>query len=331
MFFGSSERFTRIAKQIINEVKKTGTHPNELLVKYSHAEGLNTSMQQRVVEEYNVHMFLDNLKEGNQTEEYIIMNPVVDEAASYANKILKEYEGTKKLGKTASYNIDTIHIPSDAFEYETNIENFQTQQVQSSLASEFFDEESLYKEAEAREDRVNEQELEYLTKTAEVNINEQLNNITKQLIKVANISPGVAKGVVYDLVKEGQDDLAESVLIYCNHKPHEIASSVLGEGAYEVDLPYLDKTAELIKEAGMGRFIIKSIKKIKVGNYKPKVKKDMVSGFFDTITKDPKTQKYSIIRVLNHLLSAHNGSKFFRQNKEHGTRQDIGNWIKEIE
>ena len=264
MVFGNAQKYVSIAKQIINEVNQGKSNPEELLNKYAKDYNLNNNMKQRVIEEYNVNMFLNKLKDGSHQEHYILLNPVIDETQKW-NAIIeknnKENEHKKNMTKTAFYNEDAdIVFKNDSLEYEHDPllnGSFSDKKVVS--AFEYGDTSDLLKHASHKENIREENEFKELVKMAHYKGNEVISQLSQDLTKVANISTGATKTIIYDLIKEGHEDIANTVMENCKYKPNEILAAKMTDGIFEQDLPLLKTSKELIKEASISKLIMRVI------------------------------------------------------------------------
>jgi len=264
MFFNNSQRYVSIAKQIINEINHGGDNPEELLNKYAKEYNLNNNMKQRVVEEYNVNMFLSKLKDGNHQEHYVLLNPVINETQKW-NSIIeknnKENEHKKNMTKTAFYNEEAnIVFKNNSMEYEHDPllnGSFSNKTLVSSF--EYGDTSDLLKNASYKEKLREEEGFKELVKTAHYKGHEVINQLANDLTKVANISTGATKTIIYDLIKEGHEDIANTVMENCKYKPNEILGAKMTDGIFEQDLPLLKTSQELIKEATISKLIMRVI------------------------------------------------------------------------
>ena len=226
--FMDRNKYLTYAQEAIRLVDETDMNPNDVIEQIAQKNKLNPHQAQRVVEEYNINRFLNNLKEGTQHENFLLANPVIDECKEVIKIPMGEAqkkESDGNIGKTASV-YDQVYIPNSAFEYGDTIDNFDSMQVHGEYIDESAD---LEKVAFDRQYAKEQQIGEVLIKEAGYHIDKAEREIASDLVKVANISPAVAKQVIYGLVKMGAADIAEDVTIYCKYKPQEMINASLDD------------------------------------------------------------------------------------------------------
>ena len=246
--FLQADKYGSIAKEAINRVESSNGNPNDVIMELAQKQHLNKHQTQRVVEEYNVNMFLNKLKEGTQHEDFLLANPVMDECEKWVGvPIGKPQTGIKKeasMEKVAS-SYDQVFIPNSAFEYG-EIDNFDNIQMQGEILDESGD---LEKVAFDKSYYKNELAQEELIKEANYHINRGLEMVSRDLIKIANQSPAIAKQVIYGLVKVGSDDLAEDVLVNCKYNTQEITKSSMQDEIYtQTDLNKFASFKDILEE-----------------------------------------------------------------------------------
>ena len=221
-FLLGTTKYVDIAKKIIAEVK-TGTvdNPNELLQKVAQEYGLSDHEKQRVVEEYNVNYFLEKLQEGTQHENFIVMNPVIDECASAIgvdmNTAMDPAIGAD-MKKAASFD---MQFDESAFSYD-GIDRMPDVQYDTFDMSEDF----LLKVAQDQEIERASAERSGAIERAVAAIGMAKESVVSDLVKTANESPAVAKMIVAEIQKVAQDeDAAWTILEQSKHKLDEVVSA----------------------------------------------------------------------------------------------------------
>jgi len=253
MFFidRNRQRVVEYAQQILNQTNETGESPTVLLEKLANEYQLNPNWKQRVVEEYNILSFLEKLKEGTHHENFQLMEPIIDEAeqwvgVSFEQPIpLKQSDST--MEKAASYEDNNIVVTPDMFAYDSG--EYTPFEELHLVADQFDDTEELEKVANYQKDLHEKIKEEELIKEASYKIENERYKIVHELTKIANISPGVAKAVIHDLVKvAGDDESAEDVMVGCKYNTQEIAEADLLQDIASYELEKVAKFKELIEE-----------------------------------------------------------------------------------
>jgi len=297
MFFLNTERekYINFAKQIIEQVKQTGDNPNMLLDKLAKEQGLNDHQRQRIVEEFNVHMFLDKLKEGTQHEMYQLMEPIIDEPSSvieipYDVNLDPNYG--KEMQKTASYN------PVYDFGYEAY--SLTPETINPSFgyyAIDDTDYESLEKKAFEIEQKHKELEEQQLVKEAMMQVDKDKYERLTRLVKIANESPALAKVIVHDLVKVAKAEEEASELLYlCKHSTFDVQNANI-KAMMSWELEKLAEVKEIVEEIEQilptekelkkgGKKVVWIAKKIKEKPHYAIISAIIAKGLHDMVTNE---------------------------------------------
>ena len=256
MFFldRNRERVNSLAQQLLNQVNETGESANILLEKMAREYQLNEHWLQRIVEEYNILSFLQKLKEGTQHENFPLLEPVIDEAQAIVGvpfgTPMPLNEESKKMEKAASYGYQNYQVTADMFNYGEEVgAPFESLYVDGDYVD---DSDELEKVAFEKENLRQQIEDDMLVKEAAYKVENERYKIVGELTKIANISPGVAKLVVYKLVKEANDEQsAEDVLISCKHNTFEVMNAHINEDIAPYEMEKIAGITGLIEELKM--------------------------------------------------------------------------------
>jgi len=253
MFFidRNRQRVAQYAQQILNQTNETGESPSVLLEKLADEYKLNNNWKQRIVEEYNILSFLERLKEGTHHENFQLMEPVLDEAEQWVKVPFDEPIPTTssegKMEKAASYNAADIVVTPDMFAYDNG--EYSPFEEMCFSADQFDDSIELEKIASYQENLHLEKQNEELIKEASYRIENERYKIIHELTKVANVSPGVAKMIIHDLVKKaGDEESAEDVMVGCKYNTKEIMNATFMQDVAQYELEKIAKVKELIEE-----------------------------------------------------------------------------------
>jgi len=267
MFFidRNRQRVVNYAQQILNQTNETGESPTVLLEKLASEYQLNPNWKQRVVEEYNILSFLDKLKEGTHHENFQLMEPIVDEAEQWVdvpfNEPIPLKQNDSSIEKAASYENANVIVTPDMFAYGN--EEYSPFEEIHLVADQFDDTEELEKVAFYQKKLHEDIRNEELIKEASYKIENERYKIVNELTKIANISPGVAKAVIRDLVKiAGDDETAEDVMVACKYNTQEIINSDFMQDVTRYELQKVAKVSELIEELKLLIPVKKEISKV---------------------------------------------------------------------
>jgi len=215
-------KYMVLADKAIRQVTP-GTDVDTLLEKIANESNLNTHERQRLVEEFNVGMFLKKLSDGTQYEEYQVANPV-------EVPVVKTSGDGVELKKVASENFDYSKvITSDMFIIDVNDDVLLSndEPMLSKVASADVDND-IYnieeKEAAAEKERAAMMD-EYKSGLEKVaRDNSKLEKIAR-LTRIASENEGIMKTAISTLSKLGMDDVAIDILENSKYSRFDLASS----------------------------------------------------------------------------------------------------------
>jgi hypothetical protein len=196
-------RFTSLADKAIKDFN-TGDI-DKYLEKIANENELNKNEHQRLIEEYNIGVFLKKLAEGSQHEEYSVASPV-----SIPSSSGKETTGEiEKVASTTygevSESMFHIDFDSDFTPDDTLLEKVAS----SNMDDHIFSAEDKWRDADTKREEVLESDMNGIMKIAS---DEKLGKKINTLMKVASISEGQMKTVVSVLAKKDLGDVGVQIL-----------------------------------------------------------------------------------------------------------------------
>lgn len=249
-FDRNKQKVSSIAKAMLDSVNQSGDAPDEVLEQIAKAQNLNEHWKQRVVEEFNILAFLQKLQDGTQHEHFQVAQPVIDECKQWLHIDWNQAAAEKnsgKMEKTASYNYrspEEFFINANAFDYD-GIDRFDSYTVSGDR---FDDTIELEKVAFEKKQMLQDLQDEELIKEANYHIGKEENHLINELVKIANVSPGFTKSIIYDLYKKGHYSYAEDVMVESKYKPDEIMSSSIYDDVAPYEFEKLASVTSIIED-----------------------------------------------------------------------------------
>ena len=210
-------KFTLMAEEIMKQ-KKDNENIDEVILKYASEHNLNKHETQRLIEEYNVGVFLEKLKEGTHHEEYDVASPV--EVPVVPSNETSNSELNKAASVYANYN---IHSSMFTIDDEDNIFDSSLEKVAS------FDEYTHEVALKQKDDELSAEAEAELEKIAEMQekafVSDVINALVEDIAEASKESEGLTKTAVLILAKEGLSNEAEDVMTLSKFASSDILSA----------------------------------------------------------------------------------------------------------
>jgi len=231
-------KYTLIAEEIMRR-KKDGEDPNTLIRKYASEHDLNIHETQRVVEEYNVGVFLQKLKEGTHHEDYELANPV-----EVAEIPITAQSGTSTLDKAASYAPRKYALHAGMFSLDDPASDVDSHLEKVASYNNFTHEDSIEERQEEAEKEAYREMASNAALEKKAMISSFRDAMITDLVDASKETEGLTKTAVVMLAKEGLADEAEEVLLLS-----KFASSDLVQAKMEPPTEKQKALVGLLKEA----------------------------------------------------------------------------------
>ena len=297
----SATKFAVMADELIKS-KDRIPDINIEIRRYANKKGLNTHETQRLIEEYNVGMFLQKMKEGTHHEEYDVADPVE------IPTIGEDTSPARALKKTASF-IPTNGISEDMFiisddtHYEDALEKVAS--FDDSYHEEALEEKEHEKHLSAVEAISGDIELE-----KQAFLNDVVSAAMQDIVETTKHEEGLVKTAAILLVKEGMWDEAEELIMLSKHSSSEILESK----AMPLD--------------GDQKRLIGLLKEAKMGNCEDVRKCIGKPGYFRGLGQDLKGGATGVFNVLKLIvkhpfLTGGTAAGAYYMHSKRGNRPDI--------
>ena len=200
--------FEQMAQEVVAKVSSNeGTTPTEEVNRMAKERGLTKEAQQRLVEETNIGLFLNKMKEGTHYEDYELANPEVIDTSSSSGS-------AASLNKEASHS---VHLDASAF----CLTDLPKEAKASALPNVDINEGIYNMHLKAEEIEQAKREVEELEKTASENALEN--------IQYENWYCGIATSI------RGDANLVKTACAYFHESNPDLVDEVLHETTLNLD------------------------------------------------------------------------------------------------